>query len=118
MKVPYQADNDLRKAIVRGAVRREPQMNFRSAQAARLDGLPDPEVLALAADEGRIRVSHDFQTMPMYFRQFSPGPMQPRSIVGQARHAGRRVPNRKPWLLCGQTQSVRLFSGRLGQSPG
>jgi len=29
-------------------------MNFRSAQAARLDGLPDPEVLAFAADEGRI----------------------------------------------------------------
>ena len=52
MKVLFQADNDLRKAIVRGAVRREPQMNFRSAQAARLDGLPDPEVLAFAADEG------------------------------------------------------------------
>ena len=54
-----------------GGVRREPQMNFRSAQAARLDGLPDPEVLAFAADEGRILVSHDFQTMPKYFRQFT-----------------------------------------------
>ena len=54
MKVRYQADNDLRKAIVRGVVRREPQLNFRSAQAARLDGVPDPEVLALSADEGRI----------------------------------------------------------------
>jgi hypothetical protein len=31
MKVLYQADNDLRKAIVCGAVRREPRMNFRSA---------------------------------------------------------------------------------------
>lgn len=71
MKVLYQADNDLRKAIVRGAVRREPQMNFRSAQAARLDGVPDPEVLALAADEGRILVSHDFQTLPKHFRQFT-----------------------------------------------
>jgi hypothetical protein len=71
MKVRYQADNDLRRAIVRGAVRREPLMNFRSAQAARLEGVPDPEVLALAADEGRILVSHDFQTMPMHFRQFT-----------------------------------------------
>ena len=71
MKVLYQADNDLRKAIVRGAVRREPQMNFRSAQSARLDGIPDPEVLAFAADEGRILISHDFQTMPMHFRQFT-----------------------------------------------
>jgi hypothetical protein len=71
MKVLYQADNDLRKAIVRGAVRREPQMNFRSAQAARVDGVPDPEVLAFAADEGRNLVSHDFQPMPKHFRQFT-----------------------------------------------
>ena len=71
MKVLYQADNDLRKSIVRGTVRREPQVNFRSAQAARLDGIRDPEVLAFAADEGRILVSHDFQTMPQHFRQFT-----------------------------------------------
>ena len=71
MKVLYQADNDLRKAIVRGALRREPQMSFRTAQAARLDGVPDSEVLAFAADERRILVSHDFQTMPAHFRQFT-----------------------------------------------
>jgi hypothetical protein len=71
MKIRYQADNDLRKAIVRGAVRREPLIDFRSAQAARLDRVPDPEVLAFAADEGRILVSHDFQTMPGHFRQFT-----------------------------------------------
>jgi len=71
MKIRYQADNDLRKAIVRGAVRREPMIDFRSAQAARLDRVPDPEVLAFAADEGRILVSHDFQTMPGHFRQFT-----------------------------------------------
>lgn len=71
MKVLFQADNDLRKAIVRGTLRREPQMNFRSAQAARLDGIPDPEVLAFAADEDRILVSHDFGTLPKHFRQFT-----------------------------------------------
>src|SRR5712691_11812227 len=77
MKVLYQADNDLRKAIVRGAVRREPQMNFRSSQAARLDGVPDPEVLAFAADEGRILVSHDFQTIPKHFLEFTHGRPSP-----------------------------------------
>jgi len=77
MKVLYQADNDLRKAIVRGAVRRESRMNFRSAQAARLDGVSDPEVLAVAAEEGRILVSHDFQTMPRHFRQFTEGRRSP-----------------------------------------
>jgi Domain of unknown function (DUF5615) len=69
--VLYQADNDLGRAIVRGSVRREPRMNFRSAQSAQLDGISDPEVLAYAADEGRVLVSHDFQTMPKHFRQFT-----------------------------------------------
>jgi hypothetical protein len=46
-------------------------MNFRSAQAVRLDGVADPDVLGFAADEGRILVSHDFQTMPKHFRQFT-----------------------------------------------
>jgi hypothetical protein len=71
MKVTNQADNDLRRAIVRGVVRREPRIDFRSAQAARLDAVPDPVVLALAADQGRILISHDFETMPSHFREFT-----------------------------------------------
>ena len=71
MKVLYQADNDLRKSIVRGAVRREPRIDFRSAQSARLDDVTDLDVLALAAHEGRVLVSHDFKTMPHHFRQFT-----------------------------------------------
>jgi hypothetical protein len=39
------------------------------AQAARFDGVPDPDVLAFSADAGRIHVSHDFQTIPRHFRQ-------------------------------------------------
>jgi len=46
-------------------------MDFRSAQASRLDSVLDPDVLALAAEEERILVSHDFQTMPRHFRRFS-----------------------------------------------
>jgi hypothetical protein len=34
-------------------------------------------VLAFAADEGRILVSHDFHTMPKYFRQFTQGGLSP-----------------------------------------
>jgi hypothetical protein len=71
MRVLFQADNDLRKAIVRGVIRREAQVDFRSAQTARLDGVPDYEVLLIAARAGRILVSHDFQTMPGYFRHFT-----------------------------------------------
>ena len=50
MKVRFLADADLNRAIVNGAVRREPSLDFMTAQAARLRGLDDPEVLALAAE--------------------------------------------------------------------
>lgn len=70
MRIGYQADNDLNKAIVRAVVRREPKVDFRSAQAARLDSISDSEVLQLAARESRILVSHDFRTMPDHFRAF------------------------------------------------
>jgi len=45
-------------------------MDFLSANDARLESVPDPEVLTLAATEGRILVSHDFQTMPQHFGDF------------------------------------------------
>ena len=46
-------------------------MDFLSAQEALLEGLDDPIVLAIAAREGRILVSHDFGTMPKHFQDFS-----------------------------------------------
>ncbi|MBI3683889.1 MAG: DUF5615 family PIN-like protein [Acidobacteria bacterium] len=33
-------------------------------------GVPDPEVLRIAAEQGRILVSHDFKTMPHHFGRF------------------------------------------------
>ncbi len=46
VKVRFLADADLNKAIVNGLLRREPSVDFLTAQAA---GMKDPEVLALAA---------------------------------------------------------------------
>lgn len=70
MKIRFLADNDLRAAIVDGVKRREPAVDFQSAQEAGLDGLSDLEVLGFAAGEGRILVSHDWSTMPMHFQEF------------------------------------------------
>ena len=70
MKARFQADNDLRSSIRVGVVRREPAIDFQSAQGARLDGVPDGEVLRLAAEQGRILVSHDENSMPGHFRNF------------------------------------------------
>lgn len=68
--IRFIADADLNKGIVAGCLRREPGMDFLSANDADLEGVPDPEVLALAAIQDRILVSHDFQTMPRHFGDF------------------------------------------------
>lgn len=70
MKVRFLADADLNKAIVSGALRREPSLDFLTAQAAGLRGMNDPAVLALAAGSQRVLVSHDVGTMPTHFRAF------------------------------------------------
>jgi hypothetical protein len=69
-KARFQADADLRQAIVTGVIRRQPNLDFRSANEAGLEGLKDPEVLALAARDGRVLVTHDRKTMPTEFGQF------------------------------------------------
>jgi hypothetical protein len=70
VKVRFLADADLNKAIVSGVLRREPSLDFLNAQAAGLRGTNDPEVLALAAEQHRVLVSHDVGTMPAHFRVF------------------------------------------------
>jgi hypothetical protein len=70
VKVRFQADADLNEDIVTGVLRREPQVDFRTATAAGLGPLSDLEVLTLAAREGRVLVSHDRRTMPRAFAGF------------------------------------------------
>ena len=43
---------------------------FQSAQAVPSQGLGDPAVLGLAAQQGRVLVSHDVTTMEVHFRDF------------------------------------------------
>lgn len=69
-KVRFQADADLKHAIVTGVVRRQPNLDFQSANEAELEGKADSEVLAIAAQDGRLLVTHDRQTMPAMFGQF------------------------------------------------
>ncbi len=90
MSIRFLADADLDGAIVRGVHRREPSIDFKNASDAALEGLSDPEVLELAAAEGRILVSHDTSTMPVHFAarirlgQRSPGAL----LVFQSAHVG------------------------------
>jgi hypothetical protein len=70
VKVRYQADADFNEDIVTGVRRRAPEIDFQTAHEAQLKGLEDSEVLAMAADEGRILVTHDRKTMPRHFGEF------------------------------------------------
>jgi hypothetical protein len=70
VKLRFQADADLNESIVKGVLRREPTIDFKTATAARLRSLSDLEVLTSAAQEGRVLVSHDRKTMPRAFGDF------------------------------------------------
>lgn len=70
MKIRFQADADFNQNVVRALRRRQPAIDFQTAEDAALRGLTDPEVLAMAAREGRILVSHDRRTMPKHFANF------------------------------------------------
>jgi predicted nuclease of predicted toxin-antitoxin system len=70
VRIRFEADADLKHAIVAGTLRRSASLDFRRAEAAPLEGLADPAVLALAAEEGRVLVSHDVNTMERHFHDF------------------------------------------------
>lgn len=90
MRIRFQADADLNQIIVAAVVRRFPEASFRSATDAALAGLHDLEVLAIAARDGRLLVTHDKNTMPIHFGEFirktaSPGVV----VVPQSVPVGR-----------------------------
>jgi predicted nuclease of predicted toxin-antitoxin system len=67
----FLADASLNNAIVTGTLRAEPSIDFLSAHAAGLEGVPDDEVRETAAEQGRILVTHDLKTMPAHFGRFA-----------------------------------------------
>ncbi len=68
--VRFLADASLHDAIATGCLRREPAIDFLSAHEARLEGFPDPDVLAFATRDNRVLVTSDLRTMPRHFGDF------------------------------------------------
>ena len=60
------ADENFNGRIVRGLLRREPALDLVRIQDVGLEGRSDPEVLAWAAIEGRILLTHDLNAVPRY----------------------------------------------------
>jgi hypothetical protein len=78
-------DEDFDNRIVRGLLRLLPQLDIARVQDAGLMGRSDPEVLAWAAGEQRILLTHDASTMTRhaYTRVESGKPMPGVFEVGQ-----------------------------------
>jgi hypothetical protein len=60
------ADENFNGNIVRGLFRRQPALDLVRLQEVGLSGAEDPEVLAWAAREGRVLLTHDVSTMTRY----------------------------------------------------
>jgi predicted nuclease of predicted toxin-antitoxin system len=60
------ADENFDHDIVRGVLRRRPELDLVRAQAVGLSTTPDPEILAWAARERRVVLSHDINTMTSF----------------------------------------------------
>ncbi|HEX9655024.1 MAG TPA: DUF5615 family PIN-like protein, partial [bacterium] len=46
------------------------RIDFQTAKAAKISGLDDEDVLAIAAKESRLLVTHDRKTIPKHFGKF------------------------------------------------
>lgn len=115
VKPRFQADADLNHKIVVGLRRREPSVDFLSAHEGGVIGVSDPEVLRIAANSGRILISHDRRTMPSYFVQFcdtqsSPGLM----IVAQDLDIGAAIDD---LLLIWLATNAEEWVNRIGFVP-
>ena len=59
-------DENINRDLVRGVLRRRPELNLVLAQVVGLAGTGDPEVLAWAAREERVVLTHDVNTIPRF----------------------------------------------------
>ncbi len=81
MKARLLADAGLHPGIVSGIGARNPGIDFKISRVVLPEGTRDPEVLAFAASDGRALVSHDVNTMPGHFREFTRARVSPGLIL-------------------------------------
>ena len=61
--IRFLADENLNNQIVRGILRRNPEIDLVRVQDVGLSGVDDPTVLAWAAEQGRVVLTNDVATM-------------------------------------------------------
>ncbi len=86
------SDENFNNDIVRGLQRQQPNLDLARVQDVGLSATDDPDILAWAAQEGRLVLTHDQSTMPgfAYQRVLAGEPMpgvivvNDRASIGQA----------------------------------
>jgi hypothetical protein len=87
------ADEDFDNDIVRGLMRRCPELDIVRAQDVGLSGAKDPAVLERAAQQGRVLLTHDVSTLvaEAYARVGAGLPMPGVLAVSQSVPIGRAI---------------------------
>ena len=65
----FLCDENFNGRILRGLKRRKPDLDAAIGQDVGLSGKKDAPVLEWAATQGRITITHDVRTMPMFAQQ-------------------------------------------------
>jgi hypothetical protein len=89
----FLADEDFDNAILRGVLRRQPDVDIVRVQDVDLSGQQDTQVLAWAAQEGRVLLTHDVSTMKThaYARVAQGLPMPGVFAVSQSLPVGQAI---------------------------
>lgn len=61
--ISFLSDEDFNGRIIRGLLRRLPELDLVTANGVGLDGQEDPVLAAWAAEQGRVILTHDVNTM-------------------------------------------------------
>jgi hypothetical protein len=87
------SDENFNGDIVRGLLRRHPQLDLIRVQDVGLRQTPDPEILEWAAGQGRMLLSHDISTVPpaAYQRVADGKPMPGVFIVPERMPIGQAI---------------------------
>ena len=109
--VRFLFDEDCNARIVRGIRRRTSTFNLITIHEAELDSAKDFDVLAHAAMEGRVVVSHDVRTMTAYakIRLLAGLPMAGLLLIPQAYPVGQAI---EDLLLIAEVSTAEEWRGR------
>ena len=110
--VRFLFDEDCNARIVRGIRRRTSTFNLITIHEAELDSAKDFDVLAHAAMEGRVVVSHDVRTMTAYakIRLLAGLPMAGLRLIPQAYPVGQAI---EDLLLIAEVSTAEEWRGRV-----